>query len=127
MRLPAGDPDPVTVVPGERRTVGVDVFVESPLLPDELGPSVERLVEGSPLELKLITNRGTRVYPLTGTPTDCVDSYPCRFLARDGSEVKDAQVVELLQRIGAEHRWGHVEKLYEFDGAPSYTKAQGES
>jgi len=35
-------------------------------------------------------------------------------------------VIDLLGRIGAEHRWNHIEKLYEFDGEPAFTKAQGE-
>jgi len=124
--MPSFSPDPVRVRPGRRAVVGVDVFVESELQPDQLGPSVERLAEGSRLRLKVVTNRGTRVYPSTGTMTDCVDSYPCRFVPAAGGEVTDADVIDLLRRIGAEHRWNHIEKLYEFDGEPAFTKAQGE-
>jgi isocitrate dehydrogenase len=35
-------------------------------------------------------------------------------------------VLPLLTAVGAKHRWMHVEKLQEFDGEPSFTKAQGE-
>jgi isocitrate dehydrogenase len=124
--MPQFSPDPVRVRPSSRSVVGVDVFVESGLQPDELGPSMERLAEGSALALKVVTNRGTRVYPSTGTLTDCVDSYPCRFVPASGGEVTDADILDLLGRIAAEHRWNHVEKLYEFDGEPAFTKAQGE-
>jgi isocitrate dehydrogenase len=88
---------------------------------------VERLVEGSPLRLKMISNRGTRVYPLTGGATDCVDHWRCRFVLREGAGLlDDAVVLALLTKIGVEHRWMHVEKLESHDGAPGYTKAQGE-
>jgi len=125
--LPPSSPDPVAVHPANRRLVGVDVFLESGLLPLELGPSVERLTAGGPLQLKVVTNRGTVVYPPTGTPTDCVDAYQCRFLGTGTDEVDDAQIAALLTALAAEHRWGHIEKLHEFDGEPAFTKAQGES
>jgi len=59
LAMPTPVADPVTVVPTERRVVGVDVFVESGLMPDELGPLLDRLVESSALRLKMSSNRGT--------------------------------------------------------------------
>jgi|1185.fasta_scaffold03181_1 isocitrate dehydrogenase len=126
IQMPSFDPSPVRVVPSRRAVVGVDVFVESALQPGELGPEIERLAEGSALRLKVVTNRGTQVYPSTGTLTDCVDSYPCRFVPAAGGEVSDADILDLLNRVAAEHTWNHVEKLYSFDGEPAFTKAQGE-
>jgi hypothetical protein len=38
----------------------------------------------------------------------------------------DAHLLDLLHRISPRHRWMQIEKLYEFDGAAGYTKAQGE-
>ncbi len=43
-----------------------------------------------------------------------------------GAEPTDAQIFDVLQRIGGQHRWAHVEKLQEFNGAAGYTKSQGE-
>lgn len=75
----------------------------------------------------MISNRGTRVYPPTGALTACVDHWRCRFLLRDGDgDLGDAQILDLLQRVSARHRWMHIEKLNEFDGALGFTKAQGE-
>jgi isocitrate dehydrogenase len=37
------------------------------------------------------------------------------------------QILDLLSRIGAVHRWMHVEKLQEFEGVAGFTKAQGEN
>ncbi len=122
----APEPEPA---PTQRRVVGVDVFVESHLTPSQLGASVERLVENTPLALKMISNRGTKVYQPTGAHPDCVDHWRCRFLLRingTGPDLADRELTELLLRIGGQHRWMHVEKLQEFDGEPAYTKAQGE-
>ncbi len=82
---------------------------------------------GAPLKLKMISNRGTQVYPDRGTMIDCVDHYRCRFVQRDpAGEVGDAALLDLLARVAGKYRWVHVEKLQEFDGQPGYTKAQGE-
>ncbi len=127
IRLPEVTRDPVMVRPNSRRVIGVDVFVETDLLPEPLGKLLESAVEGSALQLKMISNRGTKVYPPTGAITDVVDHYRCRFILRDGQgEVEDRHVLDLLQRIGAHLRWMHIEKLQEFDGEPGFTKAQGE-
>ena len=115
------------VRPKSRRTIGGDVFVESPVSPDELGKSLEAVAEGSPLRLKMISNRGTKVYPSTGGITDCVDHWRCRFVLRDGdASLADASLLELVSKIAAKHRWMHIEKLEELDGEAGFTRAQGE-
>jgi isocitrate dehydrogenase len=107
--------------------IGADVFVEWPGDPASLGRSLETIAEGTPLRLKMISNRGTKVYPSVGAITDCVDHWRCRFVLRDEhADLSDADLFALLQRVAAQHRWMHVEKLPEFDGQPGYTKAQGE-
>jgi isocitrate dehydrogenase len=125
MPVLSGKIDPVQVK--QRRVVGLDLFVESALQPEALGPSMEKLGEGTALKLKMISNRGTRVYPSTGTITDCVDQYRCRFVARaQGADLSDAEIMKLVTQVMPNHKWVHLEKLQEFDGAMAYTKAQGE-
>lgn len=110
-----------------RRVAGVDVFVDSSLPPSELGASLEALVEGTPLRLKMVSNRGTVVFPDQGGAVDCVDHFRCRFRARDEREdLSDEALLSLLDRVGSRHRWMHVEKLHEFDGEAGWTRAQGE-
>lgn len=124
-RLPATVKDPGA--PGKRVTLGADVFVESTQSPAEIGPELERLVEDSPLRLKMISNRGTVVYPDNGAMTDCVDHHRCRFKLRDlDGDLTTAQLVDLITRVGSKFRFMHVETLQEFDGARGYTLAQGE-
>jgi isocitrate dehydrogenase len=114
--------------PRSRRTVGMDVFVEGDMRSEELGRSLEQAAEGLPLRLKMISNRGTVVYPAAGGSTDCVDHWRCRFVLREGvSELGTGDVFDLLMRVGEVQRWNHVETLYEFDGEPGFTRAQGEN
>lgn len=115
----------------ERRVVGIDVFVESPLGPEELGKSITELTADAPLKLKMISNRGTKVYPAMGAITDCIDQYRCRFLFKEDTAnlpdaETDAALIGLVRRISMQHKWAHLEKLQEFNGQPGYTKAQGE-
>lgn len=126
LQLPQVPAERMEVVPQQRRVRGVDIFVESKLQPGPLGRSLEELCGPTVLKLKMISNRGTRVYPETGTPTDCVDHYRCRFVLKEQGDLTDAQLMDLLQRVAAQHRWMHVEKLQELDGKLAYTLAQGE-
>ena len=111
----------------ERRTVGVDVFIESALVPEELGKSLVGVAEGTPLHFKQLANRGTKVFPSMGAITDSTDHFSARFMLNDATgDLTDAALLDLLTRVGAQHQWMHIEKLQEFDGTPGYTKAQGE-
>lgn len=122
LKLPEVSSAPDFVKAAERRVVGVDIFVESPLGPEELGRSIEKIATGR-LKLKMIDNRGTKVYPSTGAITDCTDAYRCRFI---GDNARDDEIFALLAVIAEHHGWVHVEKLQEFDGEMGFTKAQGE-
>lgn len=116
----------VNIVPTEsRRVIGVDVYVESVLEPRELAASLDILTGTTPLRLQMITNRGAMVYPSTDRRVSLVDHFRCRFVPRDAAtDLGDAVILALLQRLAGEHRWMHVEKLQEFDGEPAFSKSQ---
>jgi isocitrate dehydrogenase len=116
------------VRPAKREVVGIDVFVESPLQPEVLGPKVQAAAEGTAFRLKMISNRGTVVFPLTGAKTDVVDQHRCRFVFQNPAlDVGNAVVGALLSGIEQQGlRWMHIEKLQAFDDRPGFTKAQGE-
>ena len=126
--LPELDSRPDFVRPAARATVGLDLFLEAPLSPDELGASMEELVKDTAFTLKMISSRGTQVYPATGAITDTIDAYYCRLMLEEpADDISDEDVAALLARVSTRHRWSHIEKLQEFDGAPGYTKSQGEN
>jgi isocitrate dehydrogenase len=116
-----------TIKPAKRRVIGMDLFIESADHPTKIGPDIEKLLEGTPLKLKMMSNRGTQVYPDKGTTIDCTDQHRCRMLSRDpNAELSDFDVLAVALKLTARVKWGHIEKLQEFDGVPSFTKAQGE-
>jgi isocitrate dehydrogenase len=127
LRLPQVSSKPDYITAKSRRVVGVDIFVESGLNAEELGKSLEQIATVTSLKLKMISNRGTKVYPTAGAITDCVDHWFCRFVSRSPEgDLNDEQMLGLLGRVAAHHRWTHLEKLHELDGESGFTKAQGE-
>jgi isocitrate dehydrogenase len=116
-----------TVKVKQRRVVGMDFFIESAEHPVALGPVIEGLLEGTPLKLKMMSNRGTQVYPDKGTLIDCTDQHRARMMARDPkADLNDADVLAIATKLATRLRWAHIEKLQEFEGQPAFTKAQGE-
>ena len=88
---------------------------------------LEQLAETSQLRLKMISNRGTKVYPDGNKNIDVVDQYRCRFVRRDDKvSIGFPAIRDLLSSIESQFSWCHVELLQHFDGQPSFTKAQGE-
>ncbi|MBA2253500.1 MAG: NADP-dependent isocitrate dehydrogenase [Chloroflexi bacterium] len=109
-----------------RKLVGVDVYIETDLPVEELGPKLEKLAP-KPLKLALISSRGITVYPAEAAADD-VRWYRCRFLVSEG-KTDDATVekalAKLLQQITPKHRWVQVAKLHTFNGEPGYTRPAG--
>jgi isocitrate dehydrogenase len=112
------------------RTVGVDLFLESDWPPAALGEALGGMAAGTAFELRMISNRGTQVFPDAGGRPSLADHYRCRFLVRGGGAIGaclgDGDLLLLLERVGLAFRWVHVERLREFDGVPGFTQAQGE-
>ena len=125
VELPPAKPG-VNVVPAaSRRVSGVDVYVESDLEPKVLASNLEKSTQSSPVRLEMITNRGAMVFPSSDRRVSLVDHFRCRFVLRDRvAGLGDADILSLLQTIGGQHRWMHVEKLQEFDGEPAFSKSQ---
>jgi len=124
----------ITVEPSEtpatrKELVGVDVFVdwaEEGREPEVLG----RLLESAAPEgwkLKMITNRGVKVYPDGLPETFRTDHWRCRFLPADGGPTRFGAVLRLLGAL-EERRVDVIktEHLYTFDGRTGYSLGQGE-
>ncbi len=128
LQVPAAVVGTAPVAVRQRHVVGLDVFIEADIKPEALGSILTRLGAEFGFKLKMISNRGTQVFPARGAETDCVDHWRCRFLSGQGNgDLPVAVVNRLLDGIqSAGLRWMHLEKLQEFEGKPAYTKAQGE-
>ncbi len=116
------------VLPSSRKDLGIDVYIESELMPQELGESLTRIALPSPFELTMISNRGVRVFPVLPDLTpETTDHYRARFFLKESSnELIDKDILEFICHVGTHHRWMHIEKLSEFNNTPGFTKAQAE-
>ncbi|MEM7381278.1 MAG: NADP-dependent isocitrate dehydrogenase [Bacteroidota bacterium] len=120
----------------QKELVGVDVFLDwQGSDPNELGDVLSSL-DVYKLKLKMITNRGVKVYPEGLKETYCTDHWRCRFVGVDAkinrkepqySHIDFEQVVALLSKL---YHLGFdvikTENLYEFDGQRGFSLGQGE-
>ncbi len=122
--------------PVEKELTGVDVFIDwayGDRNPDILGKKLESFTKSN-LRLKMITNRGVKVYPGGLPETFCTDHWRCRFVSENAlkgrpkkNEVSHQDLLILLDEI----REGgldfiKIENLYNFNGARAYSLGQGE-
>lgn len=108
------------------RTVGLDVFVRSDESAEVLGDRIKNLSSESGFYLKMISNRGTKVYP-GEIEADCVDQFRCRFMSKNEVTIGERQIVDLLHKLNeANVEWMHIEKLNLINNQMGWTKAQGE-
>jgi isocitrate dehydrogenase len=130
-RADAAAPAPTAHAP-VKRLAGVDVFMDW----HEEGRDSDRLaaqllpLTPAGLKLKMITNRGVRVWPDGLPETFRTDHWRCRFVAEGDQATVDlphATVVELLGAIaGAGLDFIKTEHLCTFDGEPGWSAGQGQ-
>jgi len=90
-----------------------------------IGQAMEAL-NGDGLALKMITNRGVKVYPQGLPETFRTDHWRCRFMSM-GPGLAYPQVLALLERVNnAGFEVIKTENLYSFNGEPGYSAGQGE-
>jgi len=115
--------------------VGVDIFINwRGKNPNEIGDILNN-INSFKMKLKMITNRGVKVYPNGLPETYCTDHWRCRFVAIDskidGEKVYnpvDFEKIIALQSV-LHHKGFEViktENLYEFDGKRAFSLGQGE-
>ena len=112
--------------PKKKEVVGVDVFLHWRGQPDQLATQLQGVGEDG-LRIKMITNRGVKVWPDGFPETFCTDHWRCRYTAPAGATVSHAQILSLLGRVAEEGLdFIKTEHLCTFDGQPGYSLGQGE-
>lgn len=114
-----------------KKLVGSDIFIDwtsDDRNPADLGQQLEALTNGS-LKLKMITNRGVKVYPNGRPETFCTDHWRCRFISPDQND-NEVKYSDILKYMGKLEESGlnfiKIENLYEIDGKRAYSLGQGE-
>lgn len=111
--------------PGNKELLGVDVFLDSPKSTEEVVKLLERVQ--SPLKLRMVANRGTRVWPELMPETVTGDSWRCRYTHPEKKPIQHSDVVALLQQFTEQNvDFTSIETLCSFDGEPAYTLSQEE-
>lgn len=113
--------------PVQKELAGVDLFVhwrgtDAHDLAQKLRPLISEKAE-----LKLITNRGIKVYPDGFPETFCTDHWRCRFMSPGNNGFDADEIIALMQRArttGIEVI--KTENLYKFNGQPAFSVGQGQ-
>lgn len=112
----------------EKTCDGVDVFLHADgVSAEDLANTIRSATHDSWLQLKMITNRGVKVWPGGMPETFCVDHWRARFHAPEPGQASNADIITLLNRLtGAGLEFVKTEGLYRFDGVPGYSLGQGQ-
>ncbi len=112
----------------KKATIGVDVFVhDGATSPTDLAGRLSALATPS-LALKMITNRGVKVWPKGLPETFCTDHWRCRFqMGATGASIGHRDIIELLSRLTeAGVDVIKTENLCTFDGVAGFALGQGQ-
>jgi isocitrate dehydrogenase len=111
----------------KKELLGVDVFIDwKGKNPTDLGAPLSKLGSGT-LTLKMITNRGVKVWPGGFEETFCTDHWRCRFQTDDQKVISQSEIISLLaEAVNHEFDVIKTENLYQFDGQPAFSLGQGQ-
>ncbi|MCS6905771.1 MAG: NADP-dependent isocitrate dehydrogenase [Bacteroidia bacterium] len=119
--------------PSEPKTlVGVDVFFHWPGTdPNELANQLTQIINDEAVEVTMISNRGTKVWPHGNPETYCTDHWRVRVKSVSSSNgiapITHAKVLEILNKVTAANlEFIKTENLYYFGNEPGFTLGQGE-
>ena len=123
--------------PQRKKTlVGVDVFIDwAGNDPQIIGNELLKIGKDK-VKLKMITNRGVKVFPKGHEYTYCTDHWRCRFVAHEADvtaspaqykEMSYERLLFLLSELNqASFDVIKTENLYEFDSVRGFSLGQGE-
>lgn len=105
----------------KKELVGVDIFIQWERSADELAAQLNQFP--STLKLKMIGNRGVKVWPNQHPDTLCIDSWRCRFMHPEKNEIILPQhILEILQELEKKNiEVVQTQYLFNFDRVPGYT------
>lgn len=125
-------PAPAAAAPAAKKLVGADIYLDwtggaAAQLAAQLQPLAQDDASGNAgLELRLITNRGAKVWPQGQPETFCTDHWRARFQVPEGKTAAPAQIVALLARIAAAGLdFVQTANLYQFGGQPGFSGVGG--
>ncbi|RXK81892.1 NADP-dependent isocitrate dehydrogenase [Filimonas effusa] len=110
---------------GSDKIVGVDMFIESNVQPEEIAKKCQRHA-GVKFNLVNISNRGTQVWPTGSKFTNLVNQYNARFESIDDLELNQQDVIGLYVSLSGDFKICSLELLNQFGDKKGYSLAQGQ-
>jgi isocitrate dehydrogenase len=110
----------------KKSLVGVDIFVDMNVnsahdVANKINP-----IDAGCMILKTISSKGLKLWPREDSFFMNSDHWCCRFMP-DSGEISHEDITNLLNKLViAKIDFIKVENLYNFDGKPGYSLAQGE-
>lgn len=108
----------------KRQCVGIDIFLYSKLTPTELHKKLASVP--TTLKLKMISNRGAKVWPEGQKETFCIDQFRARFA--HGQKGESATPEDILEALRLLYEAGFdiikTENIYLFNGKPAFSTAE---
>lgn len=110
-----------------KKLVGVDIYIDhKDRNAEKFGQLIENAYSGT-LPLKVITNRGVKVYPDGLESTFCSDHWRCRYIADEGENISNKDIIDLLSQLETKNiDVIKTDNLYDFNGKRGYSLGQGE-
>jgi isocitrate dehydrogenase len=109
----------------EAQVAGIDLFVESTLLPNKLAETITPLLPPA-CKLTLISNRGTQVWPSGSVLTECVNQYRVRVEVAHDAGVTEQTLLGVALAVSNTLRVCSTEMLMNYNGIAGYSLAQGQ-
>ncbi len=109
----------------EEKIVGVDMFIESNVQPNDVA---EKCLEHGKNIFNLVTisNRGTQVWPKGSIFTNLVNQYRCRFESIDNKALSQQDIINLYSSLSKDFKVCSLELLNMWNGSKAYSLAQGQ-
>jgi isocitrate dehydrogenase len=108
----------------ERALIGTDIYIYDTANATDFTKKCIEKNYGN-FELRLITNRGARIYPDGQPETFCIDAWRVRFVSKEPNDRTAKEITALLTQLSEE---GvdviKTENLYTFNGEPGYSSAE---
>ncbi|MDP2076751.1 MAG: isocitrate/isopropylmalate family dehydrogenase, partial [Sulfuricurvum sp.] len=109
--------------------IGCDIFTRDDCQSNVIGDKLVELTSGTNIALKMISNRGQKVYPNGHPETFLTDHWRCRFYSKNqGDIITNGDITNMMNKIDAAGITViKTENLYAFeDGERAYSLGQGE-
>jgi len=108
----------------KRELVGVDVFIYARMSAEAFQKKMLSLSYGT-FALRMISNRGAKIYPDGQPETFCVDHWRCRFVHKTTKLVSSSDIAALLSTLAqSDCDIIQAQYLFSFDGHPGYSSSE---